>query len=149
MTDRSEEEGTVTRILVLVDDSSRDLARRVRSLLGEGHDYKVLAVAPDFRTPFLGDDTVRSVQEEAVRDHWRIAQEAAEAVGAAPEVREGNPAVEAVDAAHDAQAEIVVMEGRPRGFWRRLAARRALDDVLGHGRCAVLLVPPQATSSLQ
>lgn len=139
----------MTRVLVLVDDSSVDLAQRVRSLLGDGHDYKVLAVAPDLRTPFLGDDTVRSVQAEAVQDHWRIAHEAAEAVGAAPEVREGNPALQAVEAAHDAQAEIVVMEGRPRGLWRRLAARRALDDVLGHGRCAVLLVPPQETSSLQ
>lgn len=118
-------------------------------MLGDGHDYKVLAVAPDLRTPFLGDDTVRSVQAEAVRDHWRIAHEAAEAVGAAPEVREENPALQAVEAAHDAQADIVVMEGRPHGFWRRLAARRALDDVLGHGRCAVLLVPPRATSSLQ
>ncbi len=131
----------MAKVIVLVDERPGDIAAAVRRLLGDGHEYEILAVAPDRRTPFLSEDTVRTAQADVERRYQTIARQAAEPVGATSRVRAGNIAAEAVAAAWEQRADIVAVDAQPPGPWSRLRRRRLVDYLLTGARCPVLLVP--------
>ncbi|HVM09404.1 MAG TPA: universal stress protein [Acidimicrobiales bacterium] len=135
----------MAKVLVLVDDDCVDLGVRVRRLLGEGHQYKLVAVTPDHHSPFL-NETAKAAQDDDQRTYADAARRAAEAIGAEVEVRMGNPAVEMIAAAQADGADIVVVETDRPGWWARLTQHSAAEYALTHATCAVLFLPKVANA---
>lgn len=114
---------------------------RVGTLLGDGHQYKVVTVAPDRDSPFLSEDTVNKAQSEVEREYESVAEEAAEPVDAPAQVRTGNTAAEAIADAWEEHADIVAMEAPRAGLWGRLTGLGPVDEFLTDAPGAILLVP--------
>lgn len=131
----------MAKVLVVVDDSCVELPAVVRGLLGDDHEYKVVTVAPNRHTPFLDEGTVRGAQAEIDTEYAGIAEQAARPARASADVLAGDPGVEAVVAAGEERADIVVVGTRRRGLWSRLTGRHPLDHLLAHAPCPVLVVP--------
>lgn len=131
----------MAKVLVLADGPATHVVEWLRNLLGDAHDYKVIAVAPDAHTPFLSEDSAAEAQAESDREFAEAAAEAAEAIHAETAVLSGDPAVEIVEAAKAEHAELIVLSESTSRLWGRIIRRSRADYVISHAPCAVLVLP--------
>lgn len=135
------------KVLVYVDARTVEVASLARRLLGDAPEYKVVAIAPDRRTPFLDDDTVRGAQAEIDRTYGEVARKAADSIGASAEVRAGSVSAELVAAAREEGADVIAIAAPARHFWSPVLGRHLAERLLADGTCAVLLLKaPDAAS---
>ena len=134
----------MARVLVLAEEDSAGVGAHVRSLLGEHHEYTVIAVAPDRHTPMLDETTTDAAQDEVDREYAATAEEEASPIGGDTSVRWGNAAIELVEAARDENADLIVVETNRPGLWGRLTQRNTVEYAISHAPCAVLFIPKGA-----
>lgn len=134
----------MARVLVLAEDGGAIVGAHVRALLGDHHQYTVIAVAPDRHTPMLDETTTDAAQDDADREYAAIAEEAASPIGADVSVRSGNAAFELIEAAKAEAADLIVLETNRPGLWGRLTQRNKVEYAISHAPCPVLFIPKGA-----